>query len=231
MHHLNIYILTVRKHLPAAELTDVSIEFISEALLAVSKGTVVITFGNLPHVCVHRHSLSFVQRHQTHTVCHLQGGNTHSNHWGQCCQLSNLLAKSGDFTSCLCDFKETFLVTFWTANSGFPFWGVGNTDRGRIAFQKTSEVFSHLTLVPTPGRVRSASRACAYGTVRRPSSHCIPWVSWICFALCCRNRALYPKPRSLRRASTLLPVNYNVISNTATVMACMYFMLDFINCN
>lgn len=87
---------------------------------------------------------------------------------------------------------------------------------------RKSIVFSHSTLVPTPGRVRSASRACTYGTVRRPSSHSVPWVSRICFALCCRNRALYPKPRSLRCASTLLPANYNVIIQHR-VIACMYF--------
>ena len=83
---------TVRKLSTAAALTDVPMEFICEALLSVSKGTVVITFGNLPHMCVYRDSLSFVQRHQTYTVCHLQGGHTnkkthtHSNYWDQCCQ-------------------------------------------------------------------------------------------------------------------------------------------------
>lgn len=128
-------------------------------------------------------------------------------------------------------FRKTFLATFWTANSSFRYWGVGNTDWVKIALQKTSGVLSPFTLAPTPGRVRSASRACTYGTVRRPSSHCIPRVLWICFALCCRNRALYPKPRSLRSASVLLPGNYNAISNTATVMACLYFMLAFIHCN
>lgn len=61
--------------------------------------------------------------------------------------------------------------------------------------------FFYCTLVPTPGRVRRASRASRYGTVRRLSSHWGPWVSSICLALCCRKRALYPKPRSLRRAS------------------------------
>lgn len=61
--------------------------------------------------------------------------------------------------------------------------------------------FFYCTLVPTPGRVRRASRASTYGTVRRLSSHWGPWVSSICLALCCRKRALYPKPRSLRRAS------------------------------
>lgn len=70
-------------------------------------------------------------------------------------------------------------------------------------------MFPYSTFVPTPGSVRRASRASRYGTLRRPSSHWMPWVSKICFALCCRNRALYPKPRSLRHAS-LLSTNYSV---------------------
>lgn len=79
---------TVRKHSGTAELTNVSMEFICEALLPVSKGAVVITFGDLPHMCVYRDSLSFVQRHQTNTICYLQGANTHSNSWGQCATLA-----------------------------------------------------------------------------------------------------------------------------------------------
>lgn len=87
-------VLTVRKHLARAELTNVSMEFICEALLLVSKGAVVITFGDLPHMCVYRDSLSFVQGHQTNTICYLQGANTHSNSWGQCCHLSDFLEKA-----------------------------------------------------------------------------------------------------------------------------------------
>lgn len=67
--------------------------------------------------------------------------------------------------------------------------------------------FFYCTLVPTPGRVRRASRASRYGTVRKLSSHWEPWVSSICLALCCRKRALYPKPRSLRRDS--MPLSWD----------------------
>lgn len=168
----------------SSKRTDVSMEFICEALLSFSKGAVVITFGYLPHVCVYRDGLSFIQGHQTYTVCHLQGGTT-----------QQLQHYSPDAPYC-----------------NFYWYQLTSTTVKSVQKQIGS---SDCTLVPTPGRVRSASRACTYGALRRPSSHCVSWVSRICFALCCRNRALYPKPRSLRRASTPLPDNYNLIRQAA----------------
>lgn len=42
-------------------LTNVFVDFIGQGLLAATRGAVVVTFGDLPHVCVHRNSLRLVQ--------------------------------------------------------------------------------------------------------------------------------------------------------------------------
>lgn len=43
------------------KLTNISVEFIRDALLCVSRRIVVIAFGNLPHMCIYRDSLSLIQ--------------------------------------------------------------------------------------------------------------------------------------------------------------------------
>lgn len=53
-------------------LTNISVKFICDALLTIARSVAVVTFSNLPHVCVYRDGLCFIQGHQTYTVCNLQ---------------------------------------------------------------------------------------------------------------------------------------------------------------
>lgn len=52
-------------------LTNLFVDSISQSLLTAPTSKAVVSFGYLPHMCVHRKSLKLIQGHQTYTVSHL----------------------------------------------------------------------------------------------------------------------------------------------------------------